>query len=164
MTEHSGGSVTLDERCELPTCAWDAQRRAEGRPIRPHSFDASSCAPYTERRYVCTGCGRQDNNHRFDPCPGAEWIGYDADVTSHSGRRTEAPMRERLLVFDPKVWGGRDKGDNSHCWRSATVLRRYTDPCGRLCVDVRFDHDGRESRGHFLDGTKSLTGRPEVKP
>lgn len=70
-------------------------------------------------------------------------------------------MPDRLLVFDPRLWNGRDQGDNSQFWKPATVLRRWRDDGGRDLIDVRFDHDGRESRGHFLDGAKSLSGRKE---
>ena len=66
-----------------------------------------------------------------------------------------------VIVFDPKLWGGRDQGDNSQFWKPATLLRQYKDEYGRTLIDVRFAHDGRESRGHFLDGIKTHPGRSQ---
>jgi hypothetical protein len=59
------------------------------------------------------------------------------------------------LVFDPVAWGGRDVGDNSQFWKPAKIVRTYRSSDG-LCVDVRFDHDGRESHGHFLSGVRHV--------
>jgi hypothetical protein len=52
-------------------------------------------------------------------------------------------------VFDPVIWGHRDVGDNSHCWKEARVLRRYRRD-GLDLADVQFLHDGRVSHGHFV--------------
>ena len=57
---------------------------------------------------------------------------------------------ESLAVFDPELWGGRDKGDNSQFWKLATIENIWQDEHGRTLHDVRFDHDGHLSRGHFL--------------
>lgn len=62
-----------------------------------------------------------------------------------------------VFVFDTRLYRNDKKTPPSHTIRRAVVLRRYgkrsehfgwTD--GDL-IDVRFDHDGRESRGHFTD-------------
>jgi hypothetical protein len=67
-----------------------------------------------------------------------------------------------MLVFDPKVWGGKDRWDNSHCWKLATIIRRYR-PVGESeeLADVRFEHDGRVSRGHFVRGMRPSRGGGE---
>lgn len=57
----------------------------------------------------------------------------------------------QALVFDPKIWGGKDKGKNEHCWKLGTIVKRYKDERGRKLVDVEFHHDGRISCGHFED-------------
>lgn len=70
-------------------------------------------------------------------------------------RNLSEPVDEkRRIVFDPTLWGGRDSGDNSQFWKPAIILREYRDNEGRELADVRFDHDGRVSRGHFVDGMK----------
>lgn len=53
-------------------------------------------------------------------------------------------MRQ-ALVFDNKLWNGKDVGDNSQFWKLADIIEDngYT-------VTVRFHHDGRISKGHFL--------------
>ena len=55
------------------------------------------------------------------------------------------------IVYDPKLWGPRDIGNNAHCWKLATILRQYKDKDGRKLVDVRFHYDGHVSHGHFED-------------
>lgn len=54
------------------------------------------------------------------------------------------------IVFDPKLWGGRDVGDNSQFWKEAEILHIYRTRYGEEVADVRFLHDGRISRGHFM--------------
>lgn len=66
------------------------------------------------------------------------------------------------LVFDPKLWGGKDKGDNSQFWKEAEILRTYHRPpsaysSGGELADVRFLHDGRTSRGHFTNCMKEAS-------
>jgi hypothetical protein len=58
---------------------------------------------------------------------------------------------DRVVVFDARLWGGRDVGDNSQFWKSATIIRTYWDCDGNLLADVQFDHDDRVSYGHFVD-------------
>lgn len=63
---------------------------------------------------------------------------------------------DRRLVFDAREWGGRDVGDNEQFWHPATILEvgPERDPAGARYRDqvahVRFEHDGRVSRGHFV--------------
>lgn len=72
-------------------------------------------------------------------------------------------VNDKVLVFDPKLWGGKDRGDNSQFWKEATVI--YIEPkefvkCGHKIrcrvATVRFEHDGRESPGHFIYGMRPL--------
>jgi hypothetical protein len=57
-----------------------------------------------------------------------------------------------LKIFDNKAWNGKDVGNNSQFWRPATVLNAYMSDNGKdIFIDVRFHHDGRISKGHFLD-------------
>lgn len=60
---------------------------------------------------------------------------------------------DTVLVFDPKLWGGKDKGNNSQFWKRAEILslRWYK---GNKVATVRFEHDGRESRDHFVRAMK----------
>lgn len=61
----------------------------------------------------------------------------------------------RVLVYDARDFKNDRDTPVSMLMRPATVLRRYgyTSPLGLGrypdVVDVRFDHDGRESRRHF---------------
>lgn len=55
-----------------------------------------------------------------------------------------------IKVFDPTLWQGKDVGDNSQFWKHAEVIRVYCDREGRLLADVRFLHDNRISKGHFI--------------
>jgi hypothetical protein len=66
-----------------------------------------------------------------------------------------ADGRERMLVFDAAAWGGRDVGDNSQFWREAELLERQGFG-NRETATVRFLHDGRVSRGHFVFGMKPV--------
>jgi len=75
----------------------------------------------------------------------------------------------RVLAYDPWANGreGYYKGEGE--WKEATVVMRYgfiSEHMERLygreaakypdCVDVKFDHDGRISKGHFTYGVKIL--------
>ena len=75
----------------------------------------------------------------------------------------------RVLVFDPRLFEDDIKTPLSHTTCPATVTRRYgfiseyiEREHGREaakypdCVDVIFDYDGRESRGHFTEGVKEI--------
>jgi hypothetical protein len=59
----------------------------------------------------------------------------------------------QVLVFDDRAWykHGRDIGFNSCFYRSVTVLRARLTPRSEIVLDVRFNYDGRESRGHFAE-------------
>lgn len=59
-----------------------------------------------------------------------------------------------MSVFDPLLWGGKDVGDNSQFWKNAEILRTYSTDDGEQVADVRFQHDGRISKGHFVFGMK----------
>jgi hypothetical protein len=68
------------------------------------------------------------------------------------------------IVFDNVAWRGRDVGDNSQFWKTATItaiydVEPYLYPPGvrmkrERLADVTFHHNGRHSKGHFLDGIK----------
>lgn len=61
------------------------------------------------------------------------------------------------LVFDDKLWnenGGDAEPDNSIFWQPATVL--FIDDEPAQTATVRFHHDNRVSRGHFLSGMRDL--------
>ncbi len=61
---------------------------------------------------------------------------------------------DQVIVFDPKLWGGKDSGDNSQFFKEATVCE--IDPPGRdQTAVVKFHHDGRRSRGHFTNAFKN---------
>jgi hypothetical protein len=63
----------------------------------------------------------------------------------------QARTYDDRLVFDPVLWGGKDVGDNAQFWQRATILDVYPDRDGRdMLATVRFHHDGRVSRGHFM--------------
>ena len=67
-----------------------------------------------------------------------------------------------VLVFDARIWKerGYDIGDNSHCWKEATIIsiQRY----GRDdMASVRFHHDQHVSQGHFLSAMRNLTDDQE---
>lgn len=70
----------------------------------------------------------------------------------------EDKVGDRVIAYDPRVYfaaGGKDIGENEHCWLPAVVTKVYQasglDGYG-LILDLLFDHDPRESRGHFGDG------------
>ena len=84
----------------------------------------------------------------------------------------------RVMVFDPSLYVDDVKTPLSQTIQPATVTRRYSmkttsynnvsyDDCGVSygepdvwkypdLVDVKFDHDGRESRGHFTDVVEAI--------
>jgi hypothetical protein len=53
------------------------------------------------------------------------------------------------LVFDDKLWNYKDVGDNSQFWKVADILEDDGET-----ATVRFHHDGRISRGHFLSAMR----------
>lgn len=66
-----------------------------------------------------------------------------------------------MLVFDAKLWGGRDVGDNSQFWKRATIMSvhwRTDDQFGSegWVATVQFHYDGRTSRGHFISAMKEV--------
>lgn len=71
-----------------------------------------------------------------------EEIGAEA-VESDRRDMAKYPLR-KMLVFDNKLWNGKDVGDNSQFWKEAFILREY----GKY-ADVLFLHDGRVSMGHI---------------
>ena len=58
-----------------------------------------------------------------------------------------------VLVFDPKLWNYKDEGDNSQFWKPATIVAYTADG---TTATVRFHHDGRLSKGHFVSGFKEI--------
>jgi hypothetical protein len=71
-------------------------------------------------------------------------------------------MPRVMMVFDAQLWGGRDVGDNSQFWKRAKILRMYAgsyNPTLRkydILAHVEFEHDRRQSRGHFVEMMKPL--------
>lgn len=58
---------------------------------------------------------------------------------------------KNYLVFDTKLWRGKDVGDNSQFWKRAKVVRIYFSDDKERLADVRFSHDKRLSRGHYVN-------------
>lgn len=56
-----------------------------------------------------------------------------------------------MCVFDSHLWGGKDVGNNSQFWKNAEILKTYKNEDGKNLAEVRFQHDGRISTGHFID-------------
>jgi len=59
---------------------------------------------------------------------------------------------KRVSVFDPKLWdknGGDSKKDSFR--RPAIVLEIWGDT-----ATVKFEHDGRISKGHFISGFEEI--------
>lgn len=69
---------------------------------------------------------------------------------------------DRVMVFDHRLFKNDRDTPISVTVKPATVLRVYrtADRYDELVMDVRFDHDGRESKGHFVDGVAHLTQNP----
>jgi hypothetical protein len=77
---------------------------------------------------------------------------------------------DRVMVHDPRLFIDDIKTPVSFTRRSATVIRRYgyySETMAELCenkeagkypdcVDVVFDYDGRESKGHFTSGIELI--------
>ncbi len=65
---------------------------------------------------------------------------------------------DRVIWYDPRLWGPRDIGHNEHCFKPATVVLAYSTVRDGNLVDLRFDHNPTVSRAHFADppqgGTK----------
>lgn len=65
--------------------------------------------------------------------------------------------QEVKKVFDPRLWAGKDVGNNSQFFKPADILSRYKSHIdGKELADVRFHHDGRTSRGHFTQYMEDL--------
>lgn len=60
---------------------------------------------------------------------------------------------DTVLVFDPRLWGGKDKGDNSQFFKKAKILN-VQGQGDRQTAAVTFEHDGRTSYGHFTRAMK----------
>lgn len=67
------------------------------------------------------------------------------------------------MAFDFLLFKDDNRTPLSYTVRPAVVLRRYgfRSEYNRAwvypdVVDLRFDHDGRESHGHFIEGVKEL--------
>lgn len=62
------------------------------------------------------------------------------------------------LVFDADEWkrAGYDQPDgNEQFWHRAKTVRTY-ERNGDKLADVRFDHDGRISHGHFMRSMREV--------
>ena len=81
-----------------------------------------------------------------------------------SARRCSAVFGpfDRVMVFDHRLFRNDRDTPISVTVKPATVLRVYrtADRYADLVMDVRFDNDGRESKGHFVDGVERLTPNP----
>lgn len=84
-----------------------------------------------------------------------------------SGTADSIAEGARVIVFDPRLYVDDARTPLSVTMQPATVLRRYLKSWRRDIsrgpvmgyddvVDVRFDHDGRESRAHFTSYLKKL--------
>jgi hypothetical protein len=65
----------------------------------------------------------------------------------------------RRLVFDAKAWreAGYDQPDgNEQFWKPATIISTSRSDHDEEVATVRFDHDGRLSRGHFTGSMRSV--------
>ena len=67
---------------------------------------------------------------------------------------------DRVIVFDNRLFVNDTATPLSTTLQPATVIRRYgyKSQFGTYSdvVDVRFDHDGRESRAHFTEFVKPI--------
>ena len=68
---------------------------------------------------------------------------------------------DRVMVFDNLLFKNDRTTPLSVTMQPATVLRRYgyeSPMFGKYpdLIDVRFDHDGRESKGHFTERIRKL--------
>lgn len=83
-------------------------------------------------------------------------------------RKKTFNVGDRVRVFDTRLFVDDIKTPLSKTIQPATVLRSYRTPdWADNVVDVRFDRDGYESRGHFtwaveplLPEPKTVTGEP----
>jgi len=66
-------------------------------------------------------------------------------------------VNDRVSVFDPRKYVDDRTTPLSITMCPATILRLHEDDDGTALVDVRFDHDGRESKGHFDWGVWPLS-------
>ena len=71
-----------------------------------------------------------------------------------SGAQMKETMKkgDKRTVFEPKIWHGRDRRNNEHCWNRATILRVYYKD-GLELADVKFE-SGRISLGHFTSAMR----------
>lgn len=65
-----------------------------------------------------------------------------------------------MIVFDPREWeqAGYDQPEgNGRFYHRATILSvSRTDGYRELIATIRFHHDGRISKGHFIDGMQEV--------
>jgi hypothetical protein len=78
-----------------------------------------------------------------------------------------------VMVFDTQLWQkNRGDSDSDTFMRKATIMNIYaqfdrTIPLveqkySPVLVDVRFEHDGRISKGHFANGIQEYYERPNT--
>ena len=63
---------------------------------------------------------------------------------------------EWRVVFDAKLWGGKDVGDNSQFWKTATITELDHTEHGEEIATVMFHYDGRTSKGHFTSAMREI--------
>jgi len=63
---------------------------------------------------------------------------------------------EWKLVFDAQLWGGKDVGDNSQFWKTATIMEVHEHWSHREVATVMFHYDGRTSEGHFTSAMREI--------
>lgn len=80
---------------------------------------------------------------------------------------------DRVKAFDSSAWmlAGGDVGDNSIFRKPATIIRVYLEfedklpltarekpkwRAPRVLANIRWDHNGKESKGHFLYGFEKI--------
>jgi hypothetical protein len=60
------------------------------------------------------------------------------------------------LVFDAKLWNGKDVGDNSRFWKPAEIIELDHYDEREQTATVRFLHNNRISRGHFISAMREI--------
>lgn len=64
-------------------------------------------------------------------------------------------MMLRMMVFDSKLWAGKDIGDNHQFWKEAEILSLSGNGDDQIAT-VRFRYDNRISGGHYTNCMKHI--------
>ena len=67
---------------------------------------------------------------------------------TRKGDVAEFKPGDRVVWYDPRLWGPRDIGNNDHCRKPGTVVGIGRDALGQT-IDILFDHNPNVSHGHF---------------